>query len=462
MDLMNLTNTRKVHFIGIGGAGMSGLADILIEMGIEVSGSDRESSAATDYLKGRGATFFLGHAFDNVGDANLLVYSSAVAADNPEIMEAKKRRIPSIKRAELLGILMKEKEGIAIAGTHGKTTTTSIVGHMLVENKLDPTIVVGGKMQNSQTNAKLGKGKYFVTEADEYDRSFLTLFPKISVVTSLEEDHLDIYKDLADLKNTFAKFTNQTAFDGLVLLNKDDENVMELEEHTTRKTQTFGLSKESDVIAKNITFKNGRTSFDVEVNGQIKGNIELNMPGTHNIKNALAAVSVGLKLGISFVGIKKSLSSFTGVQRRFEFKAEIDGIHFYDDYAHHPSEVRAAISAAKSGWNKRVVIVFQPHLFSRTLDFSKDFAFALDMADKVILAPIYPARENPIPGVTSSLISEQMEKECILLDEKELIEAAILKEAKSGDLVITMGAGDIWLFGEMAINQLQERGRSAQ
>ncbi len=333
---------------------------------------------------------------------------------------------------------------------------------MLLENELDPTIVVGGKMQNSQTNAKLGKGKYFVTEADEFDRSFLTLFPKISIVTSLEEDHLDIYKDLDDLKSTFSKFTNQTAYDGLVLLNNDDENAMDLKEKTTRDTQTYGLSKDSDVLAKNICFKNGRTSFDVEVNGQIKGNIELNMPGNHNIKNALAAISVGLKLGISFVGIKKSLSSFNGVQRRFEFKAEINGIHFYDDYAHHPSEVRAAISAAKSGWNKRVVVVFQPHLFSRTLDFSKDFAFALDMADKVILTPIYPAREKPIPGVSSSLISDQMEKECTVVEHKELIEQEIIKEARPGDLIITMGAGDIWLFGEMALKQLQEREKSAQ
>lgn len=458
---MNLKQTEKVHFVGIGGAGMSGLADILIEMGNQVSGSDRENSTTLEYLKKRGATIFLGHALENLQDVKLLVYSSAVPTDNPEILEAEKRIIPAIKRAKLLGNLMKEKEGIAIAGTHGKTTTTSIIGHMLIENGFDPTVVVGGKMQNSQTNARLGKGKYFVAEADEYDRSFLTLFPKITVVTSLEEDHLDIYKDLNDLKSTFAKFTNQTAYDGLVILNHDDRNVMELANNTAIDTQSFGLSEDADIIARNITFKNGRTNFEVEVKGEIKGSIELNMPGNHNIKNALAAISVGLNLGISFVGIKKSLSSFSGVQRRFEFKAEVNGIRFYDDYAHHPSEVRAAISAAKSGWNQRVVIVFQPHLFSRTRDFAKDFACALDMADKVILAPIYPARETAIPGVTSSLISNQMEKKCTLVEKKELLSDEILKEAKNGDLVITMGAGDIWLFGEMAIKQLQEEQKRA-
>ncbi len=328
---------------------MSGLADILIEMGHKVSGSDREMSETTAYLQSRRIEIFKGHAKENLKDVDIVVYSSAVPKDNPEMMQARGKNIPVIRRAEMLGQLMQKKEGIAIAGTHGKTTTTSMTGQILIDAGLDPTVVVGGKMQNLQTNARLGNGQFFVAEADEYDRSFLALHSRISVITSLEEDHLDIYEDLDDLKKTFLKFANQTSFDGLSILCADDSNVMELKNKINSTTITYGLSALSDIRAQNIRFDNGKTMFDLYVHGEQKAEIEMLLPGNHNISNALAAIAVGLELDIPLEKLKKALAQFKGVQRRFEFKGEVGGILFYDDYAHHPSEVSATLSAAKAG-----------------------------------------------------------------------------------------------------------------
>lgn len=452
---MKLTGNKKVHFVGIGGAGMSGIADILIEMGHSVTGSDREQSAVTDYLLSRGAKISIGHRAENIGETDFVVFSSAISEENPEIRQARFKKIPCIKRAEMLGQLMLKNRGIAVAGTHGKTTTTSMIGHLLVANNYDPTVIVGGKMADSHTNALLGKGEYFVTEADEYDRSFLTLYPEISVITSLEEDHMDIYKDMADLKNTFSKFTNQTAFDGLVVLNADDNNTRELADNCVPDICTYAIDQAAEITASDITFEGGKTGFNVWQKGVDLGRIKLNIPGRHNISNALAAISVGLNIGIPFTGIKNSLQSFNGVQRRFEFKGQVNKILFFDDYAHHPTEVKAAIAAAKSGWENRLLVVFQPHLFSRTRDFYKAFADSLNGADKVILAPIYPARESEISGVSSSLIANEMRSNCTLVQDKNFIKDAIIAEIKSGDLLLTMGAGDIWKFGEQVINQLK-------
>ncbi|KAA3611128.1 MAG: UDP-N-acetylmuramate--L-alanine ligase [Calditrichaeota bacterium] len=446
---------KKIHFIGIGGAGMSGLADILTEMGHKVSGSDREMSETTKYLQSRGITIFEGHAAENVSGVDLIVYSSAVPKENPEMTQANKDNIPMIRRAEMLGQLMMKKEGIAIAGTHGKTTTTSMTGQLLIDAGLDPTVVVGGKMQNLQTNARLGSGKYFVTEADEYDRSFLALHPGISVITSLEEDHLDIYKGLEDLKKTFLKFANQTMFDGASILCADEKNVAELAHKINTPTTTYGLGSEADIQAQNIRFENGKTWFDLSVKGIQKGEFEIKLPGNHNISNALASITVGLELGISLSVIKESLATFKGVQRRFEFKGEAAGILFYDDYAHHPSEVSAALNAAKSGWQNNIVVVFQPHLFSRTSDFYKEFAESLKIADKVILAKIYPAREKPMQGITSQLIANEIGSKVEYIAENEKLTDAICASVKKGDLVLTMGAGDIWKFGEEALKRIK-------
>ena len=433
---------------------MSGLADILSEMGHEVSGSDLEISGTTAYLLSRGIKVFKGHNKENVQGADFVVFSSAVAKDNPEMMRAKENNIPTIQRAKMLGQLMQKKEGIAIAGTHGKTTTTSMTGQILIDAGLDPTIVVGGKMQNLQTNARLGKGHLFVAEADEYDRSFLALHSRISVITSLEEDHLDIYDGLADLKKTFLEFANQTSFDGLSILCADDKNVMELKNEINSTTIKYGLSKEADIQAQNIRFENGKTWFDLFVLGEQKSEIEMMLPGTHNVSNALAAIAVGLELDISLDVIKRSLAHFKGVQRRFEFKGEAGGILFYDDYAHHPTEVLAALNAAKAGWKNRIVVVFQPHLFSRTLDFSKEFARALEIADKVIIAEIYPAREKPIEGVTAQLIVDEISAKVEYVPQNKTLTESICASIKTGDLVLTMGAGDIWKYGEEALKRI--------
>ncbi len=432
---------------------MSGLADILVNMGHRVSGSDREETATTAYLKSRGIEVFKGHAKENIKNVDLVVFSSAVPRENPEMMLAADKNIPTIRRAEMLGQLMQKKEGIAIAGTHGKTTTTSMTGQLLIDAGLDPTVVVGGKMQNLQTNARLGNGQYFVAEADEYDRSFLALHPLISVITSLEEDHLDIYSGLDDLKKTFLQFSNQTSFDGLSILCADHANVVALKNKINTNTITYGLSDLADVRAQNTRFEKGKTFFDLYLHGHKKTSISLQLPGNHNISNALAAITIGLELDISLEKIANSLADFKGVQRRFEFKGEIDGILFYDDYAHHPSEVEATIKAAKAGWANRLVVVFQPHLFSRTRDFYKEFAAALSLADKTILAEIYPAREKPMAGITSAMIASEISGDVEYVADNAKLTGQIAASLKPGDLVLTMGAGDIWKYGEEALKR---------
>lgn len=448
---------KKIHFVGIGGAGMSGLAEILLAMGHKVSGSDKEKSETTLYLEKCGATVFEGHQHENLGDAELLIYSSAVPKDNPEMLAAKEKNVPCIRRAELLGQLMLKKTGIAVAGTHGKTTTTSMISKLLIDAGFDPTVVVGGRLKNLKTNARLGKGNYFVTEADEYDRSFLTLFPTISIITSLEEDHLDIYSGLQDLRETFVKFANQTAFDGLVILCADNKNSIELSAQVNSTVVSYGLSDKALIKAENIETKDGRTTFYVSAESRQLDTITLQMPGSHNIQNALAAVTVGLELDIPFETIASSLSGFSGVQRRFEFKGQTKDILVYDDYAHHPTEVAATLQAAKTSWDRRVVVLFQPHLFSRTRDFAVEFADALTIADKIILAEIYPAREKPMSGVTSQLIADKIKKPVLYIrDKNELVKSASA-ELKSGDMLITMGAGDIWKYGEMILKNLSRQ-----
>ena len=448
------TKTKKIHFIGIGGAGMSGLADILFEMGHKITGSDKEESETTKYLAKRGISVFKGHHSKNIEEQDLVVYSSAISRDNSEMTEAIKKNIPIIRRAEILGQLMQKQYGIAVSGTHGKTTTTSMMSKILIDARLDPTVVVGGKMQNLKTNARLGKGKYFLAEADEFDRSFLTLHPVISIITSLEEDHLDIYKDFADLRSTFLKFVNQTAFDGLVLLCGDHENVANLSSEISANSIIYGTMKNANIFAYNIKNDEGFTQFNLKVFDEDKGLVKINLPGYHNVLNALAAIGVALELEVDFELIKDALGSFNGVQRRFEFKAQRAGILFYDDYAHHPTEVKVTLETAKQGWDKRVVVLFQPHLFSRTADFFKEFAGALSVADLAIVTPIYPARESAMPGVTSQLITNEINKECVVIDDNNSIVETVQKLLNENDLFLTMGAGDIWKYGEQIIERM--------
>ncbi len=453
-------SVRKVHMVGIGGIGMSGIAEILLDQGFEVSGSDRQLTEITDRLEKLGARIHKGHSAGNLDEADVLVYSSAVRMDNPELAAASEKKIPIIRRAEMLAELMRMKYGIAIAGTHGKTTTTSMTSLVLMEGGLDPTVIVGGKLSSfGGTNARLGHGEYIVVEADEFDRSFLQLTPVIAVITTLEREHLDIYTDLEDIKRAFVEFANKVPFYGFVILCLDEPSIQEILPLIRKKIITYGLNPQSDLRAINISFDENRSNFNLLQNGKDLGEVSLKVPGMHNIKNAIAAIGIGLELGIDFAAIKRAVESFTGVYRRIEVKGEIGGVMVVDDYAHHPTEVHATLSALKSGWpRRRVVAVFQPHLYSRTRDFHDDFGKAFLNADVLVVTEIYPAREEPIQGITGELIVNDAKayghKEAYYVSDKTHLPDFLLKMKRPGDIIVTLGAGDIAKFGEEFIAKL--------
>jgi UDP-N-acetylmuramate--alanine ligase len=457
-----LRNFKKVHMIGIGGIGMSGIAEVLLAMNFKVSGSDRSLSEITDRLVSLGAEIYEGHRAENLKDADVVVYSSAVTMDNVEIQEALKRKIPVIKRSEMLAELMRLKYGIGIAGTHGKTTTTSMVGLVMLEAGFDPTVIVGGKLSGlGGTNARLGKGEFIVVEADEFDRSFLQLTPVIAAITTLEKEHLDIYKDLDDIKSAFIEFANKVPFYGFVVLCLDEEGLREILPQINRKVITYGLSAQADVRAYDISFYESSSKFKVRYNGEFLGEIELNVPGMHNVKNSLVAVTIARELGVDFETIKSALKKFTGVYRRFEIKANVNDILVIDDYAHHPTEVSATLSAIRTGWDRRVVAVFQPHLYTRTRDFYQDFAKSFLDSDVFICTDVYPAREIPIQGISGKLITDAAEKfghkNVIYVPDKKEIPDRLMEIVKPGDIVVTMGAGDIWKYGEEFIKKLKSK-----
>ncbi len=442
---------------------MSGLAEILVNLGHQVSGSDHQPSALTDYLAGLGIQIYEGHSAEYVGDVDYLIYSSAIPTNNPEIVAAMAKSIRMIRRAELLGQLMNRKFGIAIAGTHGKTTTTSMIGHIMLDGGYDPTIIVGGTLKNLMTNARLGKSEYVITEADEYDRSFLSLFPRVAVLTSLETDHLDIYDDLDDLKRTFIKFANQVTFDGVLLISEDDENLGGIKDQIKNTVLTFGFSDSADFYAENVQFNRNRTRFEGFYRNESLGEFELIIPGDHNVRNALAAIGVCHDLDMSIDKIYTGLKTFTGVERRFEIMADVNDIIVVDDYAHHPTEVRATLKSAKTGWANKIIVAFQPHLYTRTRDFYKEFAKALAIADICIVCDVYPAREEPITGITGELIVDVLNKNghknSIYIKDKNDIPGEVLKILEPGNMFITMGAGDIWKVSKTVSELL--RGRSS-
>ncbi|MGH2569243.1 MAG: UDP-N-acetylmuramate--L-alanine ligase, partial [Bacteroidota bacterium] len=362
------SSIKKIHFVGIGGIGMSGIAEILVDQGFAISGSDKSLSEVTERLQKLGAVVQEGHKPEHIGpDVDALVYSSAVSPDNPEVLEALRRKIPVIRRAEMLAEVMRLKYGIGIAGTHGKTTTTSMVSLVLMEGGVDPTVIVGGKLSGlGGTNARLGRGEFIVVEADEFDRSFLSLTPTIAVLTTLETDHLDCYRDLEDIKGAFIQFASRVPFYGFVVLSLDEPALIDImPQLSKKKTITYGLNPQADVQAYDLHHKENNSSFMVARDGKDLGQVTLHVPGKHNVQNALAAIAVGLELGVSFGNIKAGIEKFSGVYRRWENKGEVDGITVYDDYAHHPTECRATLAGAKAGWRRRVLCVFQPHLYSR-------------------------------------------------------------------------------------------------
>jgi len=452
-------NIKKVHFVGIGGIGMSGIAEILLSQGFEVSGSDLQSTEITERLGKLGVKIYEGHAERNLDNVDVLVYSSAVNLENPEVKSAIERKIPIIKRAEMLAEVMRMKYGISIAGTHGKTTTTSMVGLTLTEGGIDPTIIVGGKLSSlGGTNARLGKGDFIVVEADEFDRTFLRLTPTIAALTTLEREHLDTYKDLDDIKSAFIEFANKVPFYGFVLLCMDEPALQDIIPQINKKVLTYGLTTQADIRAVDVTHETLSSTNTVKHNKKELGKIKLNVPGVHKVKNSLVAVGIATELGIDFNIIQKALEKFSGVYRRFEVKYNND-ILVIDDYAHHPTETSATLAAVRGGWNRRLVAVFQPHLFTRTRDFYLEFGRSFLNSDVFICTDVYPAREKPIEGITGELIANAAKKfghkHVIYVKDKNDISQALYGVKQKDDIIITMGAGDIYRHGEKFVEMLK-------
>ncbi len=452
---------KHIHFVGIGGIGMSGIAEVLLNLGYKVGGSDMNLSDTTKHLKDIGAIIYKGHAASNIEGADVVVISSAVSPENEEVKAAKKALIPVIPRAEMLAELMRLKYGIAVAGAHGKTTTTSIIATVLARGNIDPTVVIGGKLNSFGTNAKLGQGEFLVAEADESDGSFLKLSPTIAVVTTIDEEHLDYYKNLDAIKKAFLSFVNKVPFYGLVVLCLDDKNIQDIIPLLEKRYVTYGSNTQADFAAKDIELKGFESSFKVINRGKELGRFMLKMPGLHNVYNALAAVAVGLELEIDTDAIKKAFAEFSGVQRRFQVKGEVNGVMVVDDYGHHPAEIKATLAACKSGWDKRTIVIFQPHRYTRTNDLMKDFATAFYQADVLILTDIYAAGERPIEGVTGErlyeTIKEHGHKEVMFIKDKNEIPGYVLKMLKKDDIVITLGAGDVWKIGGEIVERMQRQ-----
>lgn len=449
---------QKIHFVGIGGIGMSGIAEVLINLGYQVSGSDLKESDITRRLARLGGTIAYGHRAENLADVDVVVTSTAVNQNNPEVQEANLRKIPVIPRAEMLAELMRMKYGIAIAGTHGKTTTTSMVATVLSHGEIDPTVVIGGRLDSIGSNAKLGQGEFLVAEADESDGSFLKLSPTIAVVTNVDEDHLDYYSDLDEIRATFIDFINKVPFYGLVVLCLDDENLQGMIPNVKKRLVTYGMSSQADFQAAEIEHSGDRTRFKVLFRGEELGYLSIRMPGRHNVLNALAAVAVGMELDMSFAAIAEGFQDFGGVGRRFQIKGEPNDIMIVDDYGHHPVEIKATLAAACSGWSRRVVAVFQPHRYSRTEALFDDFVTAFYQADHIAVMDVYAAGEEPRPEVTADKlaagISGHGHKSCCYTGDMEATLEHLLDVVKPGDIVITLGAGNVWQVGEELLKAL--------
>ncbi|MBI4042378.1 MAG: UDP-N-acetylmuramate--L-alanine ligase [Deltaproteobacteria bacterium] len=451
---------KQIHFIGIGGIGMSGIAELLLNLGYQVSGSDLKSSSVTEHLAVSGAKIAAGHAAENLAGADVVVYSSAVLPDNPEMIAARAQNIPVIRRAEMLAELMRMKYGIAVAGAHGKTTTTSMVAVVLSSAGLDPTVVIGGRLNNIGSNAKLGQGEILAAEADESDGSFLKLSPTIAVVTNIDAEHLDHYRDLNEIKRVFVEFINKVPFYGKSVLCIDDPHVNSILPEIEKRPLTYGVSSLADLRADEIDLGEETTRFSVCYKGECLGRIVLKVPGLHNVKNALAAVGVGLQLQIPFDRISGSLAEFSGVERRFQKRGEARDIVVLDDYAHHPTEIAATLQAVKQRWPKRrILTLFQPHRYTRTRDIFDLFVSAFDISDLLLILPIYSAGEKPIPGISAEKLAEAIQRRgkvrCHFLADLDGAMSALEASARSGDVVVTLGAGDVWKTGPAFLERMK-------
>jgi UDP-N-acetylmuramate--alanine ligase len=448
-----LRKIRHVHFVGIGGSGMSGIAEVLLNLGYTVSGSDLKRTATTDRLAALGARVFEGHASENASGAHVVVTSTAVARQNPEVAEARLRGVPVIPRAEMLAELMRLKYGVAVAGSHGKTTTTSMVALVLDSGGLDPTVVLGGRLGVLGSGARLGKGEFLVAEADESDRSFLKLTPTLAVVTNIDREHLDTYRDLADVQEAFLGFVNKVPFYGGCVLCLDDAPVQDILPRVERRVATYGLSHQANVSARDLELSPTGAHYTATLDGRALGTVMLAVPGAHNVTNSLAAVAVGLDLDVPFEAVKAGLESFTGVDRRFEVRGEARGVLVIDDYGHHPTEIRVTLEALRlRAGGRRTVVLFQPHRFTRTQALWDDFCKAFHQADVLLLTDIYPASEEPIPGVTAEALAralgERGHRRVTWAGDLKSAAEALFAEVREGDVVLTLGAGSVWTAGE--------------
>ena len=449
---------QHIHLVGIGGSGMSGIAEVLLNMEYQVSGSDITGSETLKHLEGLGGKIYIGHQASHVQEAHLVVVSSAIPPENKEILSARARMIPVISRVEMLAELMRLKYGIAVAGAHGKTTTTSMVAEVLAYAGLDPTVVIGGKVNSLGRSGKLGKGEFMVAEADESDGSFLKLSPSLCVVTGIDQEHLDYYGNLEQIKTTFLEFIHKIPFYGTAVLCLDDPNIQAILPRIQKHTLTYGVTGQVDLLARPEGTKDWRTRFGVRFRGKDLGTFEIGLPGVHNVCNALGAIAVGLELDVGVEKIRRALMGFEGVQRRFQITAQRKGFLIVDDYAHHPTEIKATLSAARSGWPGRLMVLFQPHRYTRTRDLMDEFAKSFYEADVLYLLDIYASGESPIDGVGSAQLLERLQahghREVVYIPGPEGIAARVLQDLKPGDLVMTLGAGDIWKVGRMISERL--------
>lgn len=454
--------TYHIFFVGIGGIGMSGIAELLLKLNYRVSGSDLKSTPITKRLKSLGGTIYKGHKEENIEGADVLVVSSAIKEGNPEVRAARKAAIPVIPRAEMLAELMRLKYSVAVSGAHGKTTTTSMVAAVLEKGDLDPTVVIGGVLKSVGTNALHGLGAFLVAEADESDGSFLKFSPSIAVVTNIDLEHLDFYKDMEDIKSVFLQFIGRIPFYGLAVLCLDSEPVQQLIPEINSRYTTYGISTQADFQARNIVSQGPKSLFDVYRHGEKMGAIILNLPGMHNVLNCLASIVVGTELDIPFETIKKALEQLQGVERRIEIKGNAKGILVIDDYGHHPTEVKATLKAVRECWpDKRLVVVFQPHRYTRTRALFNEFSRAFYQTDELILVPIYAASEESIDGVTSERLADEISahghKSVSFMEEPESVVAYLLENLKKGDILLTLGAGNVYQLGETLAERLSAK-----
>ena len=459
--MKSLGKTKHIHFVGVGGIGMSGIAELLLNLGYEVSGSDLKDSAVTARLSQLGGRIYTGHDTRNIEGADVVVYSSAVSKDNPEILEARERYVPVIPRAEMLAELMRLKFGIAVAGAHGKTTTTSMVASILMHGNLDPTVVIGGRLDIwGGSNAKLGQGEILVAESDESDGSFMILSPTIAVVTNIDHEHLDHYGSMEAIRKAFIDFINKIPFYGLAVLCLDNEEIQGIMPHLNKRYLTYGMSSQADLRARDMVRGTLQTEFELIYQNQSLGRVTVGKPGTHNVLNALAAIGVGLELNVPLEDIERGLVNLGGLARRFQIKGEKSGVLVLDDYGHHPTEIVSTLETARTSWpDRRLIVVFQPHRYTRTKLLYERFVIAFNEADVLIVAPLYSAGERPIEGVDSEWlyrgIKEHGHKEVILCEDQEDMVKTLMGILTRGDVLMTLGAGDIYHLGERVLEQLR-------